>query len=56
LNEIHRVLKAGGRLSYMSRTLSRAAGENTMSDERLKEVLKSDYMLTKEKNGHHRIG
>ena len=52
LNEIHRVLKVGGRLSYMSRTLSRAAGENTMSDGRVKEVLKPDYMLTKEKNGH----
>jgi ubiquinone/menaquinone biosynthesis C-methylase UbiE len=52
LNEIHRVLKVGGRLSYMSRTLSRAAGENTMSDGRLKEVLKADYTLIKEKNAH----
>ncbi len=50
LNEIHRVLKVGGRLSYMSRALSRASEENTMSDERLKEVLKNDYILVKCKN------
>jgi hypothetical protein len=52
LNEIHRVLKVGGRLSYMSRALSRASEENTMSDERLKEGLKNDYILVKEKSGH----
>jgi ubiquinone/menaquinone biosynthesis C-methylase UbiE len=52
LNEIHRVLKIGGRLSYMSRAVSRASKENTMSDEKLKEVLINNYKLTNEKNGH----
>ena len=52
LNEIHRVLKIGGRLSYMSRAVSRVSRENTMSDEKLKEVLTNNYKLTNEKNGH----
>jgi ubiquinone/menaquinone biosynthesis C-methylase UbiE len=52
LNEIHRILKIGGRLSYMSRAVSRTAGENTMSDEKLKEILKNNYKLINMKNGH----
>lgn len=52
LDEIHRILKIGGRLSYMSRAVSRASGENTMSDVKLKKVLSNNYKLTNEKKGH----
>ncbi len=52
LDEITRVVKTGGRLSYMSRFGSRIYGENTISDSRLKEILRSDFTLKKEKKGH----
>jgi len=54
LSEIHRVLKIGGRLSYMSRAVSRSYGEDTIDDEKLKKLLVSEnrFKLTKEKNGH----
>ena len=54
LNEIHRVLKINGKLSYMSRTFSRLAGENSMTDKVLKEYLeaKNKFKLIKIKNRH----
>ena len=54
LDEISRVLKVGGKLSYMSRTFSRAVGENSMNGERLKHNLEADnkFRLVREKNGH----
>jgi len=54
LSEIHRVLKIGGKLSYMSRAVSRSYGEDTIDDEKLKKLLVSEnkFKLTKEKNGH----
>jgi ubiquinone/menaquinone biosynthesis C-methylase UbiE len=54
LIEINRVLKIGGRLSYMSRSVSRVVGEDSISDERLKNTLEADdkFKLITEKNGH----
>ncbi len=52
LNEITRVIKIGGKLSYMSRAGSRLYGENTMSDSKLKEFLSSHFSLKAEKKGH----
>ena len=59
LNEIYRVLKVNGRLSYISRRGSRIAGkrvveENSMSDEELRECLETNnkFKLIEEKNGH----
>jgi ubiquinone/menaquinone biosynthesis C-methylase UbiE len=54
LSEIHRVLKIGGRLSYLSRAISRSYGEDTIDAEKLKKLLVSNnkYKLSKEKNGH----
>lgn len=54
LSEIHRVLKIRGRLSYMSRAISRSYGENTIDNEKLKKLLVSNnkFKLSKEKNGH----
>ncbi len=52
LDEITRVLKTGGRLSYMSRAGSRIYGKDTISDSKLKEILSSDFILKSEKNGH----
>ncbi len=52
LKEITRVIKTGGKLSYMSRLGSRIYGEDTFSDSRLKEVLTHDFNLKKERNGH----
>ena len=54
LTEIHRVLKIGGRLSYMSRAISRSYGEDTIGDEKLKKLLVSNnkFKLSKEKNRH----
>lgn len=54
LNEIHRILKINGKLSYMSRTFSRLAGENSMTDKKLKEYLetKNRFKLIKTKNRH----
>jgi ubiquinone/menaquinone biosynthesis C-methylase UbiE len=54
LSEIHRVLKIGGRLSYMSRAISRSYGEDTIDAEKFKKLLVSNnkYKLSKEKNGH----
>lgn len=52
LKEITRVLKTGGRLSYMSRIGSKVYGENTISNSNLKELLSSDFVLIKEKQGH----
>ncbi|MEA1924708.1 MAG: class I SAM-dependent methyltransferase [Candidatus Altiarchaeota archaeon] len=42
LDEIHRVLKIRGRLSYMSRLFSRIAGGNSMTDEELRDYLEAD--------------
>ena len=54
LDEISRVLKVGGKLSYMSRTFSRVAGKDSMNGERLKNNLETDskFKLIREKNGH----
>ncbi|PIE35800.1 hypothetical protein CSA56_02655 [candidate division KSB3 bacterium] len=52
LDEITRVIKTGGRLSYMSRFGSRIYGEDTISDSRLKELLRVDFTLKIERNGH----
>lgn len=54
LSEICRVLKVGGRLSFMSRAISRFHGKDTIDDEKLKEILLSrhKFKLGKEKNGH----
>lgn len=54
LNEIHRVLKINGKLSYMSRAFSRLTGENSITDKALKEYLedKSKFKLIKTKNKH----
>jgi SAM-dependent methyltransferase len=54
LSEIHRVLKIGGRFSYMSRAISRSYGEDTIDDEKLKKLLVSNnkFKLSKEKNRH----
>ncbi len=52
LNEITRVLKTGGKLSYMSRTGSRIYGQNIISNSKLKDILSSDFTLITEKKGH----
>ncbi len=52
LGEITRVLKTGGRLSYMSRVGSRIFGEDTVSNSKLKEILSSDFILKIERKGH----
>ncbi len=52
LKEITRVIKTGGKLSYMSRLGSRIYGKDTFSDSRLKEILKPDFNLKKERNRH----
>ena len=54
LNEIYRVLKINGRLSYMSRSGSKILMENRMTDKELKKYLKTEYNmeLIKHKNGH----
>ncbi|PIE90020.1 MAG: hypothetical protein CR997_08560 [Acidobacteria bacterium] len=52
LKEITRVIKTGGKLSYMSRLGSRIYGENTLSNSKLKELLSPDFTLKTEKDGH----
>ncbi len=54
LDEIHRVLKKEGRLSYTSRPFSRIAGSNSMTDEQLRGYLeaKNKFRLIKSKSGH----
>ena len=54
LDEICRVLKVGGKLSYMSRTFSRVSGKDSMNGERLKNNLEADnkFKLVREINGH----
>ncbi|MCD4756512.1 class I SAM-dependent methyltransferase [bacterium] len=54
LNEIYRVLKVGGRLSYISRAVSRSHGDDTISNEQLKKLLasKKRFKLVQEKEGH----
>ncbi len=52
LNEITRVIKTGGRLSYMSRLGSKIYGKNSMSNSKLKEVLSSNFTLIMENKGH----
>ncbi len=52
LQELTRVLKTGGRLSYMSRIGSRIYGQALISDSQLKEILRSDFVLLTEKGGH----
>ncbi len=52
LDEITRVLKPGGRLSYMSRKGSRIYGKDTISDAKLKEILRPCFTLKLEKQGH----
>lgn len=55
LMEICRVLKPGGRLSYMSRTGSRIFGNNAMSESGVLDYLVSDLhmILLIEQEGHH---
>ena len=54
LNEIYRVLKVNGRLSYMSRGLSRIASENSMTDEEVKRYLELEnrFRSIKSKKQH----
>ncbi len=52
LNEITRVIKTGGRLSYMSRVGSRIYGKDAISDSRLKKMLRFDFILKRERKGH----
>ncbi len=52
LDEITRVLKTGGRLSYMSRVGSRIYGQDIISDSKLKDMLSADFTLVTEKQGH----
>ena len=54
LDEIYRVLKINGRLSYVSRPFSRIAGDNSMTDEELREYLeaKNKFKLIKSKSSH----
>ncbi len=54
LDEIHRVLKINGRLSYMSRPFSRIAGGNSMTDEELRGYLEADnkFRLIKSRGNH----
>ncbi len=52
LNEITRVLKKDGKLSYMSRAGSRIYGEDTISDSKLIEILSPDFTLITEEKGH----
>ncbi len=52
LNEITRVIKTGGRLSYMSRVGSRIYGKDAISDSRLKKMLHFDFILKRERKGH----
>ncbi len=52
LDEIIRVLKTGGRLSYMSRVGSRIYGQDMISHSKLKDMLSADFTLVTEKQGH----
>jgi ubiquinone/menaquinone biosynthesis C-methylase UbiE len=54
LDEIARLLKKGGRLSFMSRTGSRIFGKNSMSNNDVKNYLenKLKFRLVIEKQGH----
>ena len=57
LNEIFRVLKIKGKLSYMSRKIAHLAGNRSsddipVTDKELKEYLNFTYKCIKEKNGH----
>lgn len=55
LDEIYRIFKTGGKLSYMSRKGSRIAGDDSMSDQEIKKYLLSDNksQLLNEKSGHY---
>ena len=54
LDEIFRVLKIGGRLSYMSRFICRITGNDSMNNKQLTKHLTSDnkFKLMKSKKGH----
>ncbi len=56
LDEIGRVLKKGGKLSYMSRAGSRVCsrlyGKDSISDSSVKKILKYDYNLIYDVDGH----
>ncbi len=52
LDELTRVIKTGGKLSYMSRSGSRIYGEDTISDTQLKGILSSHFILKTERKGH----
>ncbi|MCK4829470.1 methyltransferase domain-containing protein, partial [bacterium] len=54
LDELYRVLKVNGKLSYMSRTLSRIAGHNPKIDDDLRKYLEHEnkFKLIKEQNKH----
>lgn len=55
LSEIHRILKIGGKLSYISRSISKSCGiGDTFDDKKIKRFLvsKNMFKLTKERNGH----
>ena len=54
LNEIHRVLKINGKLSYTSRIGSRLVVKNRMTNKELIDILTKEYKmgLVKQNNGH----
>ncbi len=54
LNEIYKVLKINGKLSYISRFGSQLIGKNMMTDKNLEKYLRTEYNteLIKHKNGH----
>ncbi len=52
LDEITRVIKTGGKLSYMSRIGSKIYGKNTINNSQLKEILSLHFSLKTEVNRH----
>ncbi len=54
LDEIHRILKPDGKLSYMSRSISRIKGDDSMNDKQLTQYLEAEnrFKLIKNKNNH----
>jgi ubiquinone/menaquinone biosynthesis C-methylase UbiE len=54
IKEIYRVLKIGGRFSYMSRAISLLAGKNSLNNYKLIRFIEAweKFKLVKKKNGH----
>lgn len=54
IKEICRVLRIGGKFSYMSRAISLLAGKNSLNNEKLMKLIEAGkkFKLVKKKNGH----